>query len=64
LGSGPFELGALSFLIFLTGVIVACFYQPLKAAEIDDTHIWLKGAGQNFTESLPMWEGRALSPYR
>ncbi len=56
--SGPVELSFISFILFAAGIIVASFYPPLKAAEIDDTHIWLKGAGQEFKESLPLWEGR------
>ena len=64
LANGPTELAFVSALMFLAGAIVLCFYQPLKATEIDDTHIWLKGADKKFIDSLPAWEERNISSYR
>jgi hypothetical protein len=58
LANGPVELSVISFLLVVIGGIVLCFLPPLKAEEIDDTRIWLKGAGRAFCESLPPWEQR------
>lgn len=57
------SLGALlvagGLLAFVIGLILALVYSnPVRAARIDDDHLWLKGAGQPFLATLPDWPGK------
>ena len=57
-------LGLLCLLMTFVGPLIWILGgQSLKPTEIDDTHIWLKGACPEYLDNLPAWETRHAAPY-
>lgn len=57
-------LGLLCLLMTFVGPLIWILGgQSLKPTEIDDTHIWLKGACPEYLDNLPAWESRHAAPY-